>query len=112
MNGWRITSGDKTGITIKSENGSEITFDIVILTVCGAIFACRFIQDADINAASTDAGVRLNIDKAHRLMGHGDEDSTCQTTKHLNWVITCRNMKPYMACTKAKAKKKKYKRLA
>ena len=56
MNGWRITSGDKTGITIKSENGSEITFNIVILTVRGAIFARRFIRDADINAASTDAG--------------------------------------------------------
>ena len=43
MNGWRITSGDKTGITIKNVNESEITFDIVIPTVRGAIFACRFI---------------------------------------------------------------------
>jgi hypothetical protein len=40
MNGWRTTSGDKTGITIKNVNKSEITFDIVILMVRGAIFAC------------------------------------------------------------------------
>ena len=76
MNGWRITRGDKTGITIRNVNESEITFDIVIPTVRGAIFACRFIRDADINAASTDVGVRMNIEKAHRLLGHGDEEST------------------------------------
>ena len=40
MNGWRITSGDKTGITIKIVNESEIVFDVVIITVRGAIFAC------------------------------------------------------------------------
>ena len=107
MNGWRITSGDKTGITIKNVNESEITFDIVILTVCGAIFACRFIQDADINAASTDVGVRLNIEKAHRLLGHGDKELTQHTAKQLGWVITRGNMKPCLACAKA-SKTKEY----
>ena len=106
MNGWSITSGDKTGIKIKNVNESEITFDIVILTVRGAIFACRFIRDADINAASTDVGVRLNIDKAHRLLGHGDEESTRHTAKQLGWIITRGNMKPCMACARAKAKQK------
>ncbi len=43
MNGWKVTKGDKTGITVGSKDGSEIKFDIVIPTVCGAIFACRFI---------------------------------------------------------------------
>ena len=84
INGWRITRGDKTGIIIKNVNKSEIVFDMVILTVRGAIFACRFIRDAYIDAASTDMGVRLNINKAHRLLGHGDEESTRQTAKHLN----------------------------
>ena len=106
MNGWRITRGDKTGITIRNVNESEITFDIVILTVRGAIFACRFIRDADINAASTDVGVRLNIEKVHRLLGHGDEESTRHTAKQLGWVITRGNMKPCLACAKAKAKQK------
>ena len=40
MNGWRITRGDKSRIIVKNVNKSEIVFDIVILTVCGAIFAC------------------------------------------------------------------------
>ena len=106
MNGWRITRGDKTGITIRNVNESEITFDIVILTVRGAIFACRFIRDADINAVSTDVGVRMNIEKAHRLLGHGDEESTRHTAKQLGWVITRGNMKPCLACAKAKAKQK------
>ena len=106
MNGWRITSGNKTGITIRNMNKSEVTFDIVILTVRGAIFACRFIRDADINAVSTDVGVRMNIEKAHRLLGHGDEESTRHTAKQLGWVITRGNMKPCLVCAKAKAKQK------
>ncbi len=88
MNRWKVTKGDKTGITVGSKDGSEINFDIVIPTVRGAIFACRFIRDADIGAVSTDAGTTMNIDKAHRLLGHVDEESTRQTAKHLNWVIT------------------------
>ena len=43
MNGWSITRGDNTRITIESESVKVINFDIVILTVHGAIFACRFI---------------------------------------------------------------------
>ena len=52
-NGWSIVKGDATGITVKNGKGGVIEFDIVILTARGAIFACRFIPDADIHAAST-----------------------------------------------------------
>ncbi len=83
-----------------------IKIGIVIPTVCGAIFACRFIRDADIGAVSTDAGTTMNIDKVHRLLGHGDEESTRQTAKHLNWVITRGALKPCLACAMAKAKQK------
>ena len=106
MSSWSITRGDKTAITVKSESGKVINFDIVILMVHGVIFACRFIQDADINAASTDFGVRLNINKAHRLLGHGDKESTRQTSKQPNWVITHGKMKPCLACAKTKANQK------
>ena len=75
MSSWSITREAKTGITVESESGKVINFDIVILTVHGAIFACGIIRDADINAASTDTGVRLNINTAHRLLGHGDKES-------------------------------------
>ncbi len=72
MKGLRVTKGDKTDITIGNNNGDEIKFDIVILTACGAIFVCQFIWDADIGVSSTDAGTTMNIDKVHRLIGHGD----------------------------------------
>ncbi len=88
MNGWKVTKGDKTGITIGNKDCNEIKIDIVIPTVCGTIFACRFIQDADIYAVSTVAGTTMNIEKVHRLLGHGDEELTWQMEKHLHWVIT------------------------
>ena len=106
VNGWKVTKGDKSGITVGNKDGSEINFDIVIPTVRGAIFACRFIRDADTGAVSTDAGTTMNIEKAHRLLGHGDEESTRQTAKHLNWVITRGTLKPCLACAMAKSKQK------
>ena len=104
INDWRIVKGDETSITVEHDNGGAFKFDIVIPTVCEAIFACQFIQDVDINAANTDAGTRLNIDNVHRLLVHGDEDSTRQTVNHLHWVITCGKMKPCLACEKGKIK--------
>ena len=52
--GWEITKGHATGITIvHGETGLVIDFDIVIKTVKGAMFACRYIRDAEVSAAST-----------------------------------------------------------
>ena len=81
-----------------------IKFDIVIPTAKGAIIACRFIRDSNINATSTETGVRMGIEKAHRLLGHGDENSTRLTAKKLGWVITPGKLKPCEHCAKAKAK--------
>ncbi len=78
----------------------------MIPRVCGEIFACRFICDADIGVVSTDAGTTMNIEKAHRLLGYGDKESTRQTVKHLNWVITRGALEPCLSCTMAKAKQK------
>ena len=75
-NGWRITKGDATGITVRHESGGKIDFDIVIPTARGAIYACQFVRDAEIAMMSTDAQTKMNIDKAHGLLGHGSEEST------------------------------------
>ena len=105
VQGWKISSGNASGIQIqKGEN--VIKFDIVIPTAKGAIIACRFIRDSDINATSTETGVRMGIEKAHRLLGHGDENSTRLTAKKLGWVITPGKLKPCEHCAKAKAKQK------
>ena len=39
-NGWRITKGDATGITVRHESGGKIKFDIVIPMTRKAIHAC------------------------------------------------------------------------
>jgi len=39
-------------------------------------------------AASTDAGAKMNIMKAHGLLGHGNKEAMRQPTKELSWVIT------------------------
>ncbi len=86
--GWNITSGNAAGITLTNNSGGVINFDIVIPTARGAIFACRFVRDADVCAASTDVGTKLNIQRAHELLGHGDEESTRKTAQELGWILT------------------------
>ena len=105
INGWRVTKGDKTGIQI-AKGDHVIDFNIVIPTPKGAVFACRFIRDTDLAAVSTEGQVRMNINKAHALLGHGDDNSTRQTAKALGWVITPGAMAPCEHCAKAKAKQK------
>lgn len=104
MNDWKIISGDTTGIFVEYSNGEQIKFGILIPTVRGAIMACRFVQDADIQVVSKDTGMSMCIQKARALLGHGDEESFRQTAKHLRWTITRGKMKPCLYCTTSKAK--------
>jgi hypothetical protein len=106
MKGWRITKGDSTGITIADRRGNVIDFDIVIKTARGAVFAVRFIHNSELNAASTEEGVKMTIDRAHALLGYGDEQSTRESARALGWVITRGSLKPCVHCAKAKAKQK------
>ena len=106
MSGWKIISGDTAGIVIGNDNGEQIRFDIVIPTPRGAIMACRFVRDAEIQAVSTDAGTSMSIQKAHGLLGHGDEESTRRTAKQLGWIITRGKLKPCLYCATSKAKQK------
>ena len=81
-----------------------INFDIVIPTAHGAIFACRFVRDADVCAACTDVGTKMNIQKAHGLLGHGDKESTRRTAQELGWILTHGILKHCLYCSEAKAK--------
>ena len=104
--GWSITSGDAASIIHTHGNGGVINFDIMIPTACGAIFACQFVRDADVCAACTAVGTKMNIQKAHRLLGHGDEESMRKTAQELGWILTHGTLKPCLYCAKAKAKQK------
>lgn len=106
VSGWHITKGDSAGISIANEKGDVISFDIVVKTSRGAVFAARFIRDAEINAACTDKGVKMDINKAHALLGHGDLESTRESAKALGWTISRGAFKPCVHCAKSKAKQK------
>ena len=70
QNGWSITQGDATCITIKSESGAVINFDIVVPTPRGAIYATRFICNIELLVVSTKTKTQITLDKAHGLLGH------------------------------------------
>jgi hypothetical protein len=105
MNGWTMT-GNSKGMSITNQVGNVINFDIVVKTRQGAVFAARFVRDAEINAASTAEGISMNINKAHALLGHCNEDTTRQVARGLGWTITRGSLKPCAHCAIAKAKQK------
>eukprot|EP00957_Ditylum_brightwellii_P199183 15183399-Ditylum_brightwellii.AAC.1 len=73
----------------------------------GMIFAAYIKQDNRAETANAGAeggrGLRLNVNKAHDLLGHSDEDKTRAPAKHLGWTITCGKMKPSKSCAVGKA---------
>ena len=104
--GWDVVTGNAAGIVIE-KNGNRIAFDIVVETTRGAIFACRFIRSVgEVAAVGTGAGKKMNVTKAHSLLGHVSEASTRQTAKGLGLEISRGSLKPCVHCARAKAKQK------
>jgi hypothetical protein len=60
----------------------------------------------EIATAITENVVRLNINMAHCLLGHQNEDSVWKTARELAWVITCGTLMPCEHCARSKAKQK------
>ena len=54
--------------------------------------------------ACTDVGAKMNIQKTHGLLGHGDEESTRKTAQELGLILTHGTLKPCLYCAKTKAK--------
>eukprot|EP00957_Ditylum_brightwellii_P094654 7208416-Ditylum_brightwellii.AAC.1 len=66
-------------------------FDIRIPTKEGIIFAAYIKQFDPIELANASAEVppkKVNVNKAHKLLGHSDKNKTKATAKHLGWTIT------------------------
>jgi hypothetical protein len=59
--GWTISRGDATIIEVRNAGGATIRFDIVVDMPKGAVFACRFVRDAELAMASTDPGTRMDV---------------------------------------------------
>jgi hypothetical protein len=80
--GLKIVCGDESLIRIKNGQGEVIDFDIVVPTEKGAIYACKFVRAVKVATASTENTMRVNINIAHCLLSHRNEDSV-HTAKEL-----------------------------
>jgi hypothetical protein len=104
--GWKFIRGDDTLICIENGKGGIIDFDIVVPTEKGAIYACKFVRSVEMAGASIGKAMRLNINMAHCLLGHWNEDSVRKTTRELGWILTCSTLKQCEHCAQSKAKQK------
>ena len=114
--GWNM-HGNKEAITMTKGN-AKITFDIVIPTAKGAIYAMYFKRGGEVaTAATNDAAIenaivpatrpiKMSIMQAHSRLGHANEDMTRKTAKALGIIITKGSMGPCEGCSVAKAKQK------
>ena len=73
----------------------------------GAIYTCKFMCTTEIAVFSIKCRVKLNINMAHCLLGHQNEDSVRKISREFGWVLmhgrlqtTCKHH------AKSKAKKK------
>ena len=100
--GWTLSGNQDTGLVLTKQS-FKLEFDIPIATKEGCVFAMHAKRTA-VNIAA--AAVTMNIEKAHRLLGHQSEAATKKTANHLTWNITRGTMKPCLPCTIGKAKQK------
>ena len=106
-NGWSLR-GNTNGITA-TKNDRTIRFDIIVRTSKGQLYACRFRRRREVNAISAGKvrkEVKMNIEQAHSLLGHINEDATRRTAHQLGWTLTRGSSKPCEYCAQAKAKQK------
>jgi hypothetical protein len=91
-------------MTLKKGN-AEVKFDLIIPTHKGVIFAIYIKrQQGDEVAGIGTTQMRLNIQRAHELLGHMGEDMTRKAAKHLGWEITKGVLAPCESCAVGKAK--------
>ena len=93
-------------IRIENGKGGTIDFDIVVPTEKVAIYACKFAWSIEVTAGSMTKAMRLNINMAHCLLGHRNEDSVLKTARELGWTLTRGTLKPCRHCTQSKGRQK------
>ena len=95
-------------ISFKKGKGGVVNYDIVVSTEKGAVCACKFVWEAELASVGIDAGTWANVNTAHCLLGHKNEDSTRKTSKELGWVFMHGTLKAFEHCMKLKAIQKKF----
>jgi hypothetical protein len=87
--GWMVIFGKDKASLVKGD--VIISFDIVIDTPKGWLFAARFkrsaLETSLIQAPTPKLKPFMNIKKAHALLGHASETITRQICKALDWMV-------------------------
>jgi len=97
--GWNMIGNNKK-LTI-NKNNVTIEFDIIIKTQRGQLFCVNLQRNEELSMAVMD----ISKDKAHRILGHANEETTIKSAKHLGWNSTG-SMHKCNSCYVAKAKQK------
>jgi hypothetical protein len=104
LKGW-VMGNNKTSIWI--EKGRNIvTFDLMIPTPKGMMFAMYFTSDAGIAGATIDKSPTMTIEQARVRLGHSSKEGTQETANALNWILPKGTLILCDACAVAKAKQK------
>ena len=84
--GWRL-GGDEEVIWIEKD-GQQLRFDTVIPTPKGALYCMYYKKATKMAMTATERGTKLNIMKAHDLLGHCSEEMTWLVAKLMGWILT------------------------
>ena len=78
-NGWNL-SGTKESLVL-SKGKSSVTFDIVINTPKGMIYATYLRRGSEVSGAVTDVRTKMSLKQAHERLGHIGKDDVRKTAK-------------------------------
>ena len=105
--GWSL-GGNAAGIWIEKD-GVRVTFDIVIPTKRGMLFAMYFRRNVEVAGAAAESegkALTMSVAEAHDKLGHANEDATRAAAKALGVVITRGTLGPCASCAVGKARQK------
>ena len=115
--GHKITGNKKDGITFQKES-RIIKFDIKVETPKG-VLSCAYIRGPEANGEiaaelvdnqpkeivnALPPAIKMNIKRAHAILGHSSKDTTYHTAAGLNMLITRGALKTCKSCAISKAK--------
>jgi hypothetical protein len=113
-------SGNKNDSITLQKGSRVIKFDIKVETPKGVLW-CAYIKQPEANgeiaAGVSDnqpkeivnvlpPAIKMNIERAHAILGHAFKDTTRRTTAALNMLITRGTLKTCKSCAISKAKQK------
>ncbi len=84
---WTLT-GNSDYIKLQ-KGGKSLLFNIVIDTAKGALYVEKISRKGgdEVVGGATSKAPTHNIEKAHELLGHNNENDTRQKASHLGWTI-------------------------